>query len=1191
MCAQFDSELAAAHEWRREQTRVHGSVARVDLESMHIETQSAELEKGAGGGWNTVAPPGPKRLVRARNDPEELEGGEVGVDEDEDEQSVLTVFRNMEGAERGVDMMEEELVVGQAELSMMASGILRQDFAAHAAAAHGDVEEEDWSQHDVGPVSPKDARAIVEAERARWRTMLPRVLLDESCSLSTTSISRMSGTAIDATGREPSASAATPVAGMPMTYADMSVCNDMSVLASSHMSLLSSWSMTGGDWSTQGGSRTHVIGSTIRKDMDSITSPDGRAQALWVRQVFDGSLSNGLRLCGLPVLAQSKEELEATAKTRLVEARRAMGVMRKLARDVCKAGLQLLALASKQLEEGHGDVNGVSEALHNAGRAESLLGLSASVRLDGWYKAREAEKEAQATLQRADKLLCDMVGTEAAAMVGAGGSKRVFAMGEAALMPGTVVGAQAKLQLSRSEGHGRFTSFVGIPLEVSMCVRQLLKEQATRADDGDDLISDERLLADRRLAILGSRTRISEVHLATMRSEWQAEQRLEQAIRRYMSGNMSRNEYEEHIKAEGLASMACASVDSAIQLPLANKKHTAPAPAADATSGGSWAYICGRWHFVPPRPAAGLTWTPSHFLQLAEADFEVMRRSSLYALVAVPPYIDGFGRNKKQHWSIEDEDSQRLAEAADILACTPVHLPAAHGGALPGMRADWHSATESPWKASAMVNGADSVRAGCDAALVQYDATHDALKAIDKLPHGDHLKVADKPRAPWNSASFALGTAGSKAHWAGKEVTQGRGYERSKAMHENVRRSVVYAIGEAFHLLPEPLSPAMKQQHHLHHKQPVNATPALEAGTVGCVGCDGGVGVKMDLSSMGLDDEYCFLITHALGHHPSAPDVSVPEENSEKHRDEDQDVPEQLLPCPLEDETLRVHQLRLAHNSIGDCGALELALALSDVPWTRLTVPLRCEVDDGGVDSGALGQHGGMLREVRTLDVCGNVIGSTGATALADMLAVNHSLTHVSLADNQITGAGVEALSRALATNTHLAILDLSHNLIVGADMGPLAAVLSWNPALLRQLPDAGAHVAVNQTLRALYLKGNSLGDEGPLFIAAAVASHPTLEHVGLEDNGIGHQGAEVLGLALLLRRAAALSPLTCLSLARNSLTEDGLTRMLARMTGGDEEPRLVLQVLDVSGNAGIVSGTISLAVEIKAAGVGRVLI
>jgi hypothetical protein len=715
---------------------------------------------------------------------------------------------------------------------------------------------------------------------------------------------------------------------------------------------------------------------------------------------------------------------------------------------------------------------------------------------------------------------------------------------------------------------------MGIPLEVSSRVRSLLRLQAQREEQGEDQFTDERLLADRQLVSTG--VRVSPEQLAKMRAEWQVEQRLENAIRRYMSGNLSREEYEKLVEAQGLSTLPPSAVDSAIQLPVSRKGQQAPAPDPVGGWGGSWANICGRWHFIPPRPAVGLTWKPSHFLQLAEADFSAMRKSSLYALVSVPPYLDGFGRNKKQHWSVMAEDAARLQEAESIQARVPAHIPASHGGSLPaGTRTNWQSALAAPWKSSAKINGSSSVRVGCDAPQAAYDPATDVLKAIDKLPHGDHLNVGDKARAPWNSASFALGTAGNTTHWAGAEVTQGRGYERGKAKEEDVRRSVVCAIGEAFGLMPSSASTSVAQL-----RPPRQAAAGISE-------------IKMDLSSMGLDDEYCFLITHALGHHPSGPVFTeAPADGGVQSKDEEDDLPERLLPHALSDETLRVTELRLAHNSIGDCGALELALALSDVPFTLLGAIPR---DEGGNDSGQACSQGGMLREVRKLDVSCNIIGNVGATALSDMLSVNRSLSELSLSDNQLAGPGVEALSRALASNTHLETLDLSNNLLRSEDMGPLAAVLSWNAVLLHQLPDAGAHVAVNQTLRCLLLKGNSLGDVGARFIATALASHPTLEHVGLEDNGVGDEGADVLGHAMQLRRSAGLPPLKYLSLAHNSVTANGLDRFLARLKagrGGQAAEVHILDILELKGNTGNAPSTAaSLAQTLEDVGIGRVIV
>jgi len=49
--------------------------------------------------------------------------------------------------------------------------------------------------------------------------------------------------------------------------------------------------------------------------------------------------------------------------------------------------------------------------------------------------------------------------------------------GQLPLLPCAVPRALEKLELRKNSGHGRFTSFVGIPLQVTLAVRELLQQQ------------------------------------------------------------------------------------------------------------------------------------------------------------------------------------------------------------------------------------------------------------------------------------------------------------------------------------------------------------------------------------------------------------------------------------------------------------------------------------------------------------------------------------------------------------------------------------------------------------------------------------------------------------------------------------------------------------------------------------------
>jgi hypothetical protein len=75
---------------------------------------------------------------------------------------------------------------------------------------------------------------------------------------------------------------------------------------------------------------------------------------------------------------------------------------------------------------------------------------------------------------------------------------------------------------------------------------------------------------------------------------------------------------------------------------------------------------------------------------------------------------------------------------------------------------------------------------------------------------------------------------------------------------------------------------------------------------------------------------------------------------------------------------------------------------------------------------------------VTIVDLWNNQIGVEGATALADTLKVNMSVTTISLGHNQIGIEGASALAEALKVNTSLTYVYLGFN---GVDKSNLATV------------------------------------------------------------------------------------------------------------------------------------------------------
>ena len=112
--------------------------------------------------------------------------------------------------------------------------------------------------------------------------------------------------------------------------------------------------------------------------------------------------------------------------------------------------------------------------------------------------------------------------------------------------------------------------------------------------------------------------------------------------------------------------------------------------------------------------------------------------------------------------------------------------------------------------------------------------------------------------------------------------------------------------------------------------------------------------------------------------------------------------------------------------------------------------------------------------EVRTLVMRGNNIGAEGAVALSDMLKVNRGLTSVNLEWNHIgySDHAMASLSAALEVNDSVRELDLRNNSINHEG----ARVLSQG-------------LSLNTTLHKLDLRWNGIGDAGAAAIAAAIRS------------------------------------------------------------------------------------------------------
>jgi len=136
--------------------------------------------------------------------------------------------------------------------------------------------------------------------------------------------------------------------------------------------------------------------------------------------------------------------------------------------------------------------------------------------------------------------------------------------------------------------------------------------------------------------------------------------------------------------------------------------------------------------------------------------------------------------------------------------------------------------------------------------------------------------------------------------------------------------------------------------------------------------------------------------------------------------------------------------LQLQANSIGAAGAAALAKALT--VNDTLTIVCAVQPRDGGCDPynqwpacelvmvctlSAL-----LVGNCMQLGLYKNKIGDSGATAMAEMLAVNSTLQRLELSDNSIGSPGASALAKALASN---------HTLTKVCDDGYRGGVWMWS--------------------------------------------------------------------------------------------------------------------------------------------------
>ena len=177
----------------------------------------------------------------------------------------------------------------------------------------------------------------------------------------------------------------------------------------------------------------------------------------------------------------------------------------------------------------------------------------------------------------------------------------------------------------------------------------------------------------------------------------------------------------------------------------------------------------------------------------------------------------------------------------------------------------------------------------------------------------------------------------------------------------------------------------------------------------------------------------------------------------------------------------------------------------------------------GPSGASALARGLGVNCSLAFLDLQDNAIGNAGAAAIAEALQLNCTLTQLNLLANEIGDSGAEALGRALKLNSTLTHLNITCNEI--SDLGAVA--------IAQALQSSGIQ------LTCLNLGYNNIHSLGATAIAEALQCNCSLTRLGLYNNKIESSGADAFATALQSNRT-----LTYLDLGSNNIDDSGASAL-----------------------------------------------
>jgi len=154
------------------------------------------------------------------------------------------------------------------------------------------------------------------------------------------------------------------------------------------------------------------------------------------------------------------------------------------------------------------------------------------------------------------------------------------------------------------------------------------------------------------------------------------------------------------------------------------------------------------------------------------------------------------------------------------------------------------------------------------------------------------------------------------------------------------------------------------------------------------------------------------------------------------------------------------------------------------------------------------------------LELYNNAMGDQSIVHIAEAFKYNSTLTNLGLASNNIHQKGMMAIAEALLINTSIVILDLYDN------------VLENPEALAKVLKE-------NNTLEALKLESNNIGDDEIIILSQGLKNNSTLKELNLASNRINDRG--VIEFSEIFKSNSSLQRM---NLMYNPLKDQGITAM-----------------------------------------------